>query len=162
MNAIATPAAVDTGAIAVSGVSKWFKTAEGTPLQVLSDINLTVAAHSIVAILGTSGCGKSTLLNIISGIVTPERGDVRINGKRARDFTDWRSISYMFQEDRLLPWRTTLRNVEFSLESGSMPRTEREDCFRSRTSSVRAPSTIASSTLPSSCGTYFVTPRRTA
>ncbi len=123
---IATPAAVDTGAIAVSGVSKWFKTAEGTPLQVLSDINLTVAAHSIVAILGTSGCGKSTLLNIISGIVTPERGDVRINGKRARDFTDWRSISYMFQEDRLLPWRTTLRNVEFSLESGSMPRTERE------------------------------------
>jgi len=124
--ATATPATVDTGAIAVSGVSKWFKTAEGEPLQVLADINLTIAAHSIVAILGASGCGKSTLLNIISGIVTPERGEVRINGVRSRDFTEWRSVSYMFQEDRLLPWRTTLRNVEFSLESGGMPRAERE------------------------------------
>ena len=124
--ATAIPATVDTGAIAVSGVSKWFKTAEAAPLQVLADINLTIAAHSIVAILGASGCGKSTLLNIISGIVTPERGEVRINGVRSRDFTDWRSVSYMFQEDRLLPWRTTLRNVEFSLESGSMPRAERE------------------------------------
>jgi len=120
-----TPVAADTGAIAVRGVSKWYKTAEGTPLQVLEDINLTIPAQSVVAILGASGCGKSTLLNIISGIVTPERGDIRLNGVAARNFTDWRSISYMFQEDRLLPWRTTLRNVEFSLESGNMPRAER-------------------------------------
>ena len=126
MAATATAPAVDAGAIAVRGISKWFKTAEGTPLQVLDDINLTIAAHSIVAILGASGCGKSTLLNIISGLVTPERGEVSLNGVAARDFRDWRSISYMFQEDRLLPWRTTLRNVEFSLEAGSMPRAERE------------------------------------
>ncbi len=129
----AAPAAgtgAEVGAIAVRGVSKWFKTAEGTPLQVLEDINLTIAAQSIVAILGASGCGKSTLLNIISGIVTPERGEICINGITAERFTDWRSISYMFQEDRLLPWRTTLRNVEFSLESGNMPRAERESRAR--------------------------------
>jgi len=126
MAATAAAPAVDAGAIAVRGISKWFKTAEGTPLQVLDDINLTIAAHSIVAILGASGCGKSTLLNIISGILTPERGDIRINGIASGNFTDWRSISYLFQEDRLLPWRTTLRNVEFSLEAGSMPRAERE------------------------------------
>jgi NitT/TauT family transport system ATP-binding protein len=124
--AAATSVAADAGAIAVRGVSKWFKTAEGAPLHVLADINLTIAAHSVVAILGASGCGKSTLLNIISGLVTPERGDIRINGIASRDFTEWRSVSYMFQEDRLLPWRTTLRNVEFSLEAGSMPRAERE------------------------------------
>ena len=64
----------ETGAIAVRGVSKWFKTADGAPLQVLTDINLTIQARSIVAILGASGCGKSTLLNIISGLVTPEQG----------------------------------------------------------------------------------------
>lgn len=128
--AVATPAAADTGAIAVRGVSKWFNTAEGTPLQVLDDINLTIAAQSIVAILGASGCGKSTLLNIISGIITPERGEVRINGVASGLFTEWRSVSYMFQEDRLLPWRTTIKNVEFALETGSMPRTERESRAR--------------------------------
>lgn len=127
---VATPAAADTGAIAVRGVSKWFNTAEGTPLQVLDDINLTIAAQSIVAILGASGCGKSTLLNIISGIITPERGEVRINGVTSGLFTEWRSVSYMFQEDRLLPWRTTIKNVEFALETGNMPRNERESRAR--------------------------------
>lgn len=127
---VTTPAAADTGAIAVRGVSKWFNTAEGTPLQVLDDINLTIAAQSIVAILGASGCGKSTLLNIISGIITPERGEVRINGVASGLFTEWRSVSYMFQEDRLLPWRTTIKNVEFALETGNMPRDERESRAR--------------------------------
>ncbi len=127
---VAAPAAADTGAIAVRGVSKWFNTAEGTPLQVLDNINLTIAAQSIVAILGASGCGKSTLLNIISGIVTPERGEICINGITADRFSEWRSVSYMFQEDRLLPWRTTIKNVEFALETGNMPRTERESRAR--------------------------------
>ena len=112
------------------GVSKWFNTAEGTPLQVLDNINLTIAAQSIVAILGASGCGKSTLLNIISGIVTPERGEICLNGITAGRFSEWRSVSYMFQEDRLLPWRTTIKNVEFALETGNMPRAERESRSR--------------------------------
>src|SRR5215213_134711 len=112
-------------AISVSGVSKWFPTADGAPLHVLENISLDVAEHSIVAILGASGCGKSTLLNIISGIVTPEHGRVSINGVASGEFKDWRSVSYMFQEDRLLPWRTTLHNVEFALEAGSTPRAER-------------------------------------
>lgn len=123
--ATAAAPAVDAGAIAVRGVSKWFNTADGVPLQVLDNINLTIPAHSIVAILGASGCGKSTLLNIICGLVTPERGDVRINGLAGRDFRDWRSVSYMFQEDRLLPWRTAQRNVEFALEAGDTPKAER-------------------------------------
>ena len=112
-------------AIALTAISKWFDTAEGEPLTVLQNIDLAVPAHSIYAILGASGCGKSTLLNIISGILTPDRGNVCFGGVRARDFTDWRSISYMFQEDRLLPWRTAIANVEFSLEAGDMPGAER-------------------------------------
>jgi len=127
---VATVASTESGAIAVRGVSKWFNTAEGTPLQVLDNINLTIAAQSVVAILGASGCGKSTLLNIISGIVTPERGEICINGITAGRFTEWRSVSYMFQEDRLLPWRTTIKNVEFALETGNMPRSERESRAR--------------------------------
>ncbi|MBX9905567.1 MAG: ABC transporter ATP-binding protein [Burkholderiales bacterium] len=128
--AVPAAASTESGAIAVRGVSKWFNTAEGTPLQVLDNINLTIAAQSVVAILGASGCGKSTLLNIISGIVTPERGEICINGITAGRFSEWRSVSYMFQEDRLLPWRTTIKNVEFALETGNMPRSERESRAR--------------------------------
>ena len=112
-------------AITVSGVSKWFPAAEGEPLQALQDIDLEVAEQSIIAILGASGCGKSTLLNIISGILKPDRGRVSINGVPSDSFDDWRSVSYMFQEDRLLPWRSALANVEFALEAGSIPQAER-------------------------------------
>ena len=118
-------AAQTSAAITVAGVSKWFKSPDGQPLHALQDIDLAVPAHSILAILGASGCGKSTLLNIISGLVTPERGEIRINGVAQRDFTDWRSMGYIFQDDRLLPWRTAIRNVEFSLEAGSIPGDQR-------------------------------------
>ncbi len=128
-SATATPPAAGDcadGAIALNSISKWFDSADGEALTVLQNIDLAVPAHAIFAILGASGCGKSTLLNIISGILTPDRGNVCFGGVRARDFTGWRSISYMFQEDRLLPWRTARANVEFALEAGDMPRAERQ------------------------------------
>ena len=115
----------NAAAITLTGISKWFDTAVGEPLTVLQDVDLGVPAHSIFAILGASGCGKSTLLNIISGILKPDCGEVCFSGVPAKEFNDWRSIGYMFQEDRLLPWRTAAANVEFSLEAGSMPRLER-------------------------------------
>ena len=117
---------VAAAAITVAGVSKWFDTADGQQLQALKDVDLDVPAQSILAILGASGCGKSTLLNIISGIQSPDRGQVCINGVPSKDFAEWRTVSYMFQEDRLLPWRTALRNVEFSLEAASTPRMTRQ------------------------------------
>jgi NitT/TauT family transport system ATP-binding protein len=112
-------------AIEVHGVSKWFDSSDGSVLMVLQDIELAVRPQSVLAILGASGCGKSTLLNIISGIMKPSRGHVSFRGTATEHFSDWRSISYMFQDDRLLPWRTALHNVEFALEAGAMPRRER-------------------------------------
>jgi NitT/TauT family transport system ATP-binding protein len=111
-------------AIRLSGISKSFANA-GQPLEVLRDINLTVSEHAIVGLLGASGSGKSTLLNIISGILKPDRGQVCICGVASEEFNDWCAISYMFQDDRLLPWRTAIRNVEFALEAGSVPKAER-------------------------------------
>src|SRR5688500_7086771 len=119
----ASPSAA-AAAIEVHGVSKWFDNDGGT-LMVLQDINLAVKPRSILAILGASGCGKSTLLNIISGILKASRGYVSFGGIPLEQFSQWRSISYMFQDDRLLPWRTALHNVEFALEAGDMPRLER-------------------------------------
>jgi NitT/TauT family transport system ATP-binding protein len=111
-------------AIRLEGISKSFANA-GEPLEVLKNINLSVAEHAIVGLLGASGSGKSTLLNIISGIVKPDRGQVCICGAVSGEFNDWCAISYMFQDDRLLPWRTAIRNVEFALEAGSLPKAER-------------------------------------
>ena len=111
-------------AIRLSGISKSFAAGDGR-LEVLKDVNLTVADHAIVGLLGASGSGKSTLLNIISGIVKPDHGQVCICGAPSAEFNDWRTISYMFQDDRLLPWRNAMRNVEFALEAGAMPKSER-------------------------------------
>jgi ABC-type nitrate/sulfonate/bicarbonate transport system ATPase subunit len=118
-------AAVEAAAIALAGISKSFPVAGGETLEVLANINLSVRAHSIVALLGASGCGKTTLLNIIAGLVKADRGEVSFGGVPSSRFNDWRSISYLFQDDRLLPWRSTIANVEFSLEAGEMPRAER-------------------------------------
>ena len=126
-----TPAAT-AAAISLAGISKWFTTPDGESLLVLQDIRLSVAPQRVLALLGASGCGKSTLLNIIAGLVKPERGQVCFSGVPAAAFRDWRSIGYMFQDERLLPWRTTRRNVEFALEAGDMPREER----RSRAAAV--------------------------
>jgi NitT/TauT family transport system ATP-binding protein len=129
METLASPAPLrpseTAAAITVEHVSKWFPSADGR-LHVLQDIALSVAQHEIVAILGASGCGKSTLLNIISGIIKPDQGRVCINGVPSEAFRDWREVSYMFQEDRLLPWRSAAANVEFALEAGSIRRAERK------------------------------------
>lgn len=114
----------DAAAIRLSGITKSFVTS-GERLEVLRDVNLVVPEHSIVGLLGASGSGKSTLLNIISGIVRPDRGQVCICGAASEEFNDWCAISYMFQEDRLLPWRSAIRNIEFALEAGSMSKAER-------------------------------------
>src|SRR5581483_11184369 len=82
-------------------------------------------SQAIVALIGASGAGRSTLLSIIAGILRPDRGQVCTCGSASEEFNDWRAVGYMFQDDRLLPWRSALRNVEFALEAGSVPREER-------------------------------------
>ena len=113
-------------AIALSHVDKTFPGVNGERLVVLKDIDLAVADQTIVALLGASGAGKSTLLNIIAGIVKPDRGRVCICGAPSDELNDWCAASYMFQDDRLLPWRTAQRNVEFALEAGATAKAERE------------------------------------
>nr|WP_276592253.1 MULTISPECIES: ABC transporter ATP-binding protein [unclassified Methylobacterium] len=88
-------------------------------------IDIAIPQHAIVAILGASGCGKSTLLNMIAGLVEPDEGAILLDGIPSHAFRDWRAMTYMFQEDRLLPWRTAAQNVAFGLEAGTMSRAER-------------------------------------
>ena len=80
-----------------------------TPLRVLDGLNLSVDDGQFAALLGPSGCGKSTLFNIISGLVTPDTGEIYLNGERIYGNTG--DFAYMQQKDLLLPWRTVIRNV---------------------------------------------------
>ncbi|KTT03441.1 ABC transporter ATP-binding protein, partial [Pantoea stewartii] len=112
-------------AVELDHVSKWFDRREAGPLHVLDAVDIAIPQHAILEILGPSGCGKSTLLNMIAGLVQPDRGAVLLNGIPSHAFRDWRAMTYMFQEDRLLPWRTAAQNVAFGLEAGRMGRAER-------------------------------------
>ncbi len=113
---------IGTPAIALTGIDKSFD-----KLKVLDDISLTVQQGEVVALLGTSGCGKSTLLNIIAGLLPPDSGDIGMNGATDPARSRGSDIAYMFQEDRLLPWRSVRANVAFGLEAQSIDRKTRND-----------------------------------
>jgi len=95
--------------------------------QVLTDISLEIRRGEIVALLGASGGGKSTLLNIISGLLRADAGEISLQGTPAGEFRHWQRIGYLFQEDRLLPWRTVEQNVHFGLENSGLPAAERRE-----------------------------------
>lgn len=83
--------------------------------SIFKDFSLSIAKGKVTVILGPSGCGKTTLLNIISGLLVPEKGSVQIPDKM--------NISYVFQEHRLLPWKTVEENIHFVIEN--LPARER-------------------------------------
>ena len=112
-------------AISFQDVSKHFSAADGGRLEVLRDVNFDVRIGDVVAILGPSGSGKSTLLNMAAGLIFPDAGRVVVMGQRTDAAVDWSHVGYMFQDDRLLPWRVAVRNVAIALEAGSMPAAER-------------------------------------
>lgn len=80
----------------------------------LSDISFALGKGEFVAIVGPSGCGKSTLLSIIAGLLVPEKGLIKINGKYLRESTT--NVGYMLQHDELFEWRTVYNNVILGLE----------------------------------------------
>ena len=100
-----------SGSISVDYVSHQFsKTADA----VLVDINLNVKAGELVSLIGRSGCGKSTLLHIISGLLMPASGCVRIDGKTVtRPSAKW---NMMFQKASLFPWMSVRQNVGLGLK----------------------------------------------
>lgn len=106
--------------LSAQGIDKRFG-----PSTVLDKIDIVVLRGEVLALVGPSGCGKSTLLNILSGLLTPDAGQLSVEGVPAAQVTDWRRIAYMFQEDRLLPWRTVRDNVAFGLEASGLSRADR-------------------------------------
>jgi NitT/TauT family transport system ATP-binding protein len=119
--------AIAAPVIAFDHITKYFASTDGRPLEVLRDVSFIIPRGEIVAILGQSGAGKSTLLNLAAGLIVPDEGTVRVLGRDTRETVDWHRVGYMFQDDRLLPWRVAWRNVALALEANSMPAAERKE-----------------------------------
>lgn len=98
----------------------------------LNDVSLSFRQNEFVAILGPSGSGKTTLLNIVGGLDQYTDGDLIINGKSTKQFTDgdWdayrnHSIGFVFQSYNLIPHQSVLANVELALTLSGVSRKER-------------------------------------
>lgn len=90
-------------AIEIKNISKSYR-----KNQILSHFTMTLERDKILCLFGPSGCGKTTLLNILAGTVQSDFGEVI--GKEKM------TLSYVFQEERLLPWCTVRENLEFVLK----------------------------------------------
>ena len=95
-------------------ISLTFKPKNRDSVTALKELTLDVAKGEFVSLVGPSGCGKSTFLNVLLGLLKPDGGEIRLNGKQITGPGQERAM--VFQEFGLLPWRTVLANVELGLE----------------------------------------------
>jgi len=96
--------------IEIHKVDKIFTRAGHPPVQALDGVSFTIREGETVAVLGPSGCGKSTLLRILAQLDTPSRGEV------FRNVPGLFRAGVVFQDSRLLPWRSVAGNIRFAFE----------------------------------------------
>jgi NitT/TauT family transport system ATP-binding protein len=106
--------------IELAGVTKQY----GNAHAVLESINLVVAKQEFISIIGPSGCGKSTILKLIAGLANPTSGTIRVDGMTPLNARE--TISFVFQDATLLPWRTVKQNIGLGLELEHAPNARRE------------------------------------
>lgn len=107
------------GMLELRNIVKSFEKPGQGRFLVLDEIDVDVEKGSFVSLLGPSGCGKSTLMNVIAGLVEQESGTMRRDGEDVTP-SDL-SLGYIFQEPRLLDWKTVAENIEFALEARGVP-----------------------------------------
>jgi ABC-type nitrate/sulfonate/bicarbonate transport system ATPase subunit len=102
-----TQTAGDTAPLELRIDAKSYLSADGTPFEVVRDLKLRLDAGSFGALIGPSGCGKTTILRIAAGLDPDFRGRLHAPGSGR--------LGIVFQEPRLLPWRTVEDNVRLVL-----------------------------------------------
>jgi NitT/TauT family transport system ATP-binding protein len=106
--------------IEIAGVTKQY----GNSRAVLQSVDLNIAKQEFVSIIGPSGCGKSTILKLIAGLANPTSGTIRVDGMTPQNARE--TISFVFQDATLLPWRTVTQNIGLGLELEHVPGDRRE------------------------------------
>ncbi len=99
-------------------VDKVFRKHDGSPFHACRGLTFEVKRGEIVAIVGETGCGKSTSFNMLLGLQKPDAGEVLVLGKDPFGMVDSLQglVGIIFQNDRLLPWRTAVENISFGLD----------------------------------------------
>ena len=117
--------------LSLTEIKKDYVTSSET-VHALKGVSLAFRKQEFVSILGPSGCGKTTLLNIIGGLDKYTGGDLLINGRSTKSYTDrdWdvyrnHRVGFIFQSYNLIPHQTVLGNVELALTIAGMPREQR-------------------------------------
>ncbi len=117
--------------IRVENLSYWYRDRDNKALvtPAIEDASLSIEKGEFACILGPSGCGKSTLLTVLSGLSVPQEGFVSVNGDVLyRDGTrvanEMPRCGYVFQDARLLPWRTVRQNITLALKAAGKPESE--------------------------------------
>ncbi|MGZ5179851.1 MAG: ABC transporter ATP-binding protein [Ramlibacter sp.] len=105
----ALTAAASAPAIELINVTRRFVTPDGRAMTALRDFDMAVAPGEFVAVVGPTGCGKSTTLNLVTGLVRPSAGEVRLMGRPVSGIDP--RIGFAFQTDALFPWRSVIDNV---------------------------------------------------
>jgi ABC-type nitrate/sulfonate/bicarbonate transport system ATPase subunit len=112
-----------SGHLEIRGVGVDFERPGGR-LEVLEGIDLEVQPGEVVALIGPNGSGKSTLLRVAAGLLAPRNGSVELDGRAVLEPDP--AIGLVFQEPRLLPWRTVAANIAYPLELAGWPRPRRD------------------------------------
>ena len=112
-----------TDAIALTDVTRSF-TIDGRRIDAVASSTLSIPTGQITAVVGPSGSGMSTLLRVISGLLAPDTGTVVLGGTPVNGPDE--RVGMVFQEPRLLPWRTAEDNVAFPMELRGEPRPARQ------------------------------------
>ena len=108
--------------IELTGVTKRFVSPTGSLLTAIRDVDLLIEPGQFCAIVGPTGCGKSTTLSLVSGLARPSAGSVRVGGQVVDGIAT--GMSFMFQADALLPWKTVLGNVAMGPRFQGVPKKE--------------------------------------
>ncbi len=95
------------------------------PVEAVHDFSLDIEDLEFLAVIGPSGCGKSTLLRLIDGLIPADSGQILMDGRDISKIVGGEGRGMVFQSFDLFPWRTTLANVEFGLETKGIAKAER-------------------------------------
>lgn len=110
--------------IKVDSLTKSFVGQDGSVVNALSGVDLTVTDNEFLTVLGPSGCGKTTLLKAIAGLIPWNSGEITIDGTPVRGPGPDRAM--VFQNFALLPWATVMENVSFGLQLKGVSKSERK------------------------------------
>ena len=115
----------DAASLRVVNVSKRYVAPDGTEVQALEGISLTVAAGELVCLVGPSGCGKSTLLRLLAGLEPPLSGELFVGNDPITGPSARRGL--VFQDPNLFPWLSVRRNIQAGLVAQGILRERRSE-----------------------------------